>query len=324
MTKMYSRISGTGRCLPERILTNAELEKMVDTTDEWIRSRTGIERRHIAADDQTTADLAEGAARKAMEAAGVEPGEIDFLVVGTTTPDYVFPNVGCLLQERLGIGGFAAFSVEAACSGFIYALSIADKFISSGQAKRALVIGAETLSRIVDWTDRSTCVIFGDGAGAVVLEPSLEQGVMSTHLRADGHYKDLLYHPYGASRHRQPEDEEGPFIHMKGNEVFKVAVKRLESIVDETLAANDLERGSIDWLIPHQANFRIIQLTAKRLGMPMEKVILTLQDHGNTSAASVPMALDVAVQDGRVKRGDLLLLEAFGGGFTWGSALIRY
>jgi len=324
MTKIYSRISGTGRCLPERILTNAELEKMVDTTEEWILARTGIERRHIAADNQTTTDLAEGAAREAMKAAGVEPGEIDFLVVGTTTPDVVFPNVGCLLQERLGIGGFAAFSVEAACSGFIYALSIADRYVATGQASRALVIGAETLSRITDWTDRSTCVIFGDGAGAVVLEPSNEQGVISTHLRADGQYKDLLYHPYGASKHRQPEDEEGPFIHMKGNEVFKVAVKSLESIVDETMAANELERGSIDWLIPHQANLRIIQLTAKRLGMPMEKVILTLQDHGNTSAASVPMALDVAVRDRRVKRGDLLLLEAFGGGFTWGSALIRY
>jgi 3-oxoacyl-[acyl-carrier-protein] synthase-3 len=324
MTQIYSRISGTGRYLPERILTNKELEKIVDTTDEWIRARTGIERRHIAADDQTTVDLAEGAARKAMEAAGVGPGEIDFLVVGTTTPDVVFPNVGCLLQERLGIGGFAAFSVEAACSGFIYALSIADKFICSGEAKRALVVGAETLSRMTDWTDRSTCVIFGDGAGAVVLEPSSDQGVISTHLRADGQYKDLLYHPYGTSKQQKPGDKEGPFIHMKGNEVFKVAVKRLESIVDETMSANNLERGAIDWLIPHQANLRIIQLTAKRLGMPMEKVILTLQDHGNTSAASVPMALDVAVRDGRVKRGDLLLLEAFGGGFTWGSALIRY
>jgi len=324
MTKLYSRISGTGRCLPERILTNAELEKMVDTTDEWIRSRTGIERRHIAADDQTTLDLAEGAARQAMEAAGVEPGEIDFLVVGTTTPDVVFPNLGCLLQERLGIGGFAAFSLEAACSGFIYALSIADQFIVGGKAKRALVIGAETLSRITDWTDRATCVIFGDGAGAVVLETSAEPGVISTHLRADGQYKDLLYCPYGTSRKQQPEDKEGPFIHMKGNEVFKVAVKRLESIVDETMAANNLEHGSIDWLIPHQANLRIIQLTARRLDMPMEKVVLTVQDHGNTSAASVPMALDVAVRDGRVKRGDLLMLESFGGGFTWGAALIRY
>ncbi|MAF83516.1 MAG: 3-oxoacyl-ACP synthase [Chromatiales bacterium] len=324
MTKMYSRISGTGRCLPERILTNADLAQMVDTSDEWIRTRTGIERRHIAAEDQTTTDLAEGAARQAMEVAGVAPGDIDFLVVGTTTPDVVFPNVGCLVQERLGIGGFAAFSLEAACSGFIYALSVADQFVSSGKARRALVIGAETLSRIIDWNDRSTCVIFGDGAGAVVLEPSDEPGIISTHLRADGQYKDLLYHPYGTSKKQQADDDEQPFLQMKGNEVFKVAVRRLESIVDETMATNNLERGSIDWLIPHQANLRIIQLTAKRLGMSMEKVIMTLRDHGNTSAASVPMALDVAVRDGRVNRGDLLLLEAFGGGFTWGSALIRY
>jgi 3-oxoacyl-[acyl-carrier-protein] synthase-3 len=236
----------------------------------------------------------------------------------------VFPNVACLVQERLGIHGCAAFSIEAACSGFIYALSVADRFVATGGAQHALVIGAETLSRIVDYEDRATAVIFGDGAGAVVLEPTDEQGIISCHLHADGRYKDLLYHPYGASKHRKPEDTEGPFIHMRGNEVFKVAVKSLESIVDETLAANDLEKGSIDWLIPHQANLRIIQLTAKRLGMPMDKVVLTLKDQGNTSAASVPMALDVAVRDGRVQRGDMVLLEAFGGGFTWGSALVRY
>jgi len=324
MTVRYSRIAGTGRYLPDKILTNHDLERIVDTTDEWIRARTGIERRHIAADDQTTSDLAEMAARQALDAAGVEPGEIDFIVVGTTTPDVVFPNIGCLLQERLGIRGCAAFSVEAACSGFIYALSIADRFVATGQAQHALVIGAETLSRMTDYDDRSTCVIFGDGAGAVVLEPSSDPGVISCHLRADGHYKDLLYHPYGVSKQRGPDDTEGPYIHMRGNEVFKVAVKSLESIVDETLTANDLHEGDIDWLIPHQANLRIIQATAKRLGMSMEKVVLTLQDQGNTSAASVPMALDVAVKDGRVKRGDLLLLEAFGGGFTWGSALIRF
>lgn len=321
---MYSRIAGTGRYLPERVLTNQDLEKMVDTTDEWIRSRTGIERRHIAADDQTTADLAELAARQALDAAGLQPEDIDFIVVGTTSPDTVFPNVACLVQERLGIHGCAAFSIEAACSGFIYALSVADRFVATGGAQHALVIGAETLSRIVDYEDRATAVIFGDGAGAVVLEPADEQGIISCHLRADGRYKDLLYHPYGASKHRKPEDTEGPFIHMRGNEVFKVAVKSLESIVDETLAANDLEKGAIDWLIPHQANLRIIQLTAKRLDMPMEKVVLTLKDQGNTSAASVPMALDVAVRDGRVRRGDMVLLEAFGGGFTWGSALVRY
>jgi len=324
MTSRYSRIAGTGRYLPERIMTNKDLEQVVDTTDEWIRTRTGIERRHIAADDQTTTDLAEGAAREALAAAGVGPEDIDFLVVGTTTPDVVFPNVGCLLQERLGIRGCPAFSVEAACSGFIYALSVADRFVATGQAQRALVIGAETLSRMTDYSDRATCVIFGDGAGAAVLEPASEPGIISCHLHADGHYKDLLYHPYGVSKQRGPDDTEGPFIHMRGNEVFKVAVKSLESIVDETLAANAIDKSDIDWLIPHQANYRIIQATAKRLGMSMEKVVLTLQDHGNTSAASVPMALDVAVRDGRVKRGDLLLLEAFGGGFTWGSALIRY
>jgi 3-oxoacyl-[acyl-carrier-protein] synthase-3 len=320
----YSRIAGTGRYLPERVLTNAELEARVDTTDEWIRSRTGIERRHIAADDQTTADLAEQAALNAMAAAGVTAADIDFVVVGTTTPDFVFPNVGCLLQERLGISACPAFSVEAACSGFIYALSIADRFVASGSAKCALVVGAETLSRITDWTDRNTCVLFGDGAGAVILQPADEPGIMACHLGADGTYKDLLYHPYGASRHQQPGETEGPYIHMKGNEVFKVAVKTLEGIVETTLAASQLEASAIDWLIPHQANIRIIQATAKRLGMPMEKVVLTVQDQGNTSAASVPMALDVAVCDGRVKRGDLLLLEGFGGGFTWGSALIRY
>jgi 3-oxoacyl-[acyl-carrier-protein] synthase-3 len=321
---MYSRIAGTGRCLPERVVTNADLEHVVETTDEWIRSRTGIERRHIAADGQTTADLAEGAARAAMAAAGVTAADIDFIVVGTTTPDYVFPNVGCIVQDRLGAHGCPAFSVEAACSGFIYALSIADRFIASGGARCALVIGAETLSRMTDWSDRTTCVLFGDGAGAVVLKPAEAPGILSCHLGADGAYRDLLYHPYGVSRQQRPGETAGPYIHMKGNEVFKVAVKTLETIVDATLAANHLERSAIDWLIPHQANIRIIQATAKRLDMPMEKVVLTLQDHGNTSAASVPMALDVAVRDGRVQRGQLLLLEAFGGGFTWGSSLIRF
>lgn len=321
---MYSRIAGTGRYLPQRILSNKDLERMVDTSDEWIRERTGIERRHIAAPEQTTADLCELAARQALQAAAIEAADIDFLVVGTTTPDLVFPNVGCLVQERLGIHGCPAFSVEAACTGFIYALSIADRFVATGQAKRALVIGAETLSRIVDWKDRTTCVLFGDGAGAVVLEPSSQPGIMSCHLGADGRYKDLLCFPYGPSYRPDATFGEGAFIQMKGNEVFKVAVKTLEGIVEQTLTANQLERSAIDWLIPHQANIRIIQATAKRLELPMEKVVLTLQDHGNTSAASVPMALDVAVRDGRIRRGDLILLEAFGGGFTWGAALIRY
>lgn len=322
---MYSRIAGTGHFAPAKVVTNADLEKMVDTSDEWIRSRSGIERRHIAEASETTVDLAEQASRAAMEAAGVGPEDVDFIVVGTTTPDLVFPNVGCLLQDRLGIHGCPAFSLEAACSGFIYALSVADKFVSTGQAKCALVVGAETLSRITDWTDRSTCVLFGDGAGAVILKPAEDAGIISTHLRADGRYKDLLTAKTGISV-QPPGDalRDGFNVRMAGNEIFKVAVKSLESIVDETLVANNLDRTEIDWLIPHQANIRIIQATAKRLDMPMDKVILTIQEYGNTSAASVPMALDVAVRDGRVRRGQLLLLEAFGGGLTWGSALVRY
>ncbi|MEJ2515245.1 MAG: ketoacyl-ACP synthase III [Gammaproteobacteria bacterium] len=320
----YSRIIGTGRYLPEKVLTNFDLEKMVETSDEWIRSRSGIERRHIAADGELTSDLAEKAARQAMAAAGVEAGELDLIIVGTTTPDRVFPNVACLVQERLGAGGCAAFSLEAACSSFIYALGVADKFVATGAARTALVIGAETLSRITDWTDRATAVLFGDGAGAVVLRASETPGILSTHLHADGRYKDLLYFPTGVSTGMRPAGEEGNGIKMKGNEVFKVAVNTLGRIVDETLESNDLGKGDVDWLIPHQANTRIIQATAKKLDMPMERVVLTVQDHGNTSAASVPMALDVAVRDGRIRPGDLLLLEAFGGGFTWGSALVRW
>lgn len=321
---MYSRIAGTGRYLPERVLTNPELEKMVGTTDEWIRERTGIERRHLAAPGQTTADLAEQAARRAMEDAGVGPADIDFIVVGTTTPDQLFPNVGCLVQDRLGIHGCPAFSVEAACTGFVYALSVADRFVASGLAKCALVIGAETLSRITDWNDRATCVLFGDGAGAVVLRPAEEPGIMSCRLGADGAYKDLLYFPYGPSRRPQSMYAADAFIRMKGNEVFKVAVKTLEGLVVDTLLAHGLQTDAIDWLIPHQANLRVIQATAKRLDLPMERVVVTLPEHGNTSAASVPIALDVAIRDGRIQRGDLLLLEALGGGFTWGASLVRY
>jgi 3-oxoacyl-[acyl-carrier-protein] synthase-3 len=293
---------------------------MVDTSDEWIRSRTGIERRHIAADGETTVDLAEFAARRALDAAGIAPGDVDFIAFGTTTPDLVFPNCGVLLQARLGCRNVPAFSVETACAGFMYALSIADKYVRSGEVKRALVIGAETLSRITDWNDRSTAVLFADGAGAVVLTPAAEPGLHSTHLHADGHYKDLLYCGSGVSKGFAPQLT----ITMAGNEVFKVAVTKLGQAVDETLAANGLSKEALDWLVPHQANIRIIQAMARRLEMPMEKVILTVQDHGNTSAASVPLALDVAVRDGRIKRGELLLLEAFGGGFTWGSALVRY
>jgi len=321
---MYSRIAGTGRSLPDKIVTNADLEKTVDTTDEWIRTRTGIERRHIAADHETTASLAIQAGRNALESAGVSAEDVDMVVVGTTTPDLIFPNVGCLVQEALGIGEAPAFSVEAACSGFIFALSVADKYVRAGESTCALVIGAETLSRIVDWSDRQTCVLFGDGAGAVVLKPSDEPGIISTHIKANGRYKDLLYCPSGVSKQRAPGEFGPDFIRMRGNEVFKVAVTKLGEIVEQTLAANGMQKEDIDWLIPHQANNRIIAATAKKLAMPMEKVVVTVQDHGNTSAASVPLALDVAVRDGRIQRGQTLLLEAFGGGFTWGSALIRY
>ncbi len=317
---IYSRITGTGSYLPERIVSNADLEQMVDTTDEWIKTRTGIERRHIAADGETTVDLAEKAARRALDAAGIAPQDVDFIAFGTTTPDLIFPNCGVLLQQRLGCIGVPAFSVETACAGFMYALSIADKYVRCGESRRALVIGAETLSRITDWNDRATAVLFADGAGAVVLEPASEAGLLSTHLHADGRYHEMLYCGSGVSRGMQPK----PVISMAGKEVFRIAVTKLGAVVDETLAANGLERSAIDWLVPHQANIRIIQATASKLDMPLERVIVTVQDHGNTSAASVPLALDVGVRDGRIKRGDLLLLEAFGGGFTWGSALVRY
>jgi 3-oxoacyl-[acyl-carrier-protein] synthase-3 len=319
---MYSRIAGTGSYLPERVVTNQELEATVDTTDEWIRTRTGIEQRHIAADDETTSDLAYHASLAAMDAAGVVPHEIDMIVVGTCTPDLVFPNVACLLQERLGIGGGPAFSVEAACSGFMYAFSVADQFIRTGTIRRALVVGAETMSRIVDWTDRETCVLFGDGAGAVVIEASEEPGTIYSNLGADGKYKNMLYAEMGISK--KSTVPAAAFIRMNGNDVFKMAVRTLERMVDQVIEENDIKQGDIDWFVPHQANLRIINATAKRLKIPMERVVLTVAQHGNTSAASVPMALDTAVQDGRIKRGDLLLLEAFGGGFTWGASLIRY
>ncbi|NOX70956.1 MAG: ketoacyl-ACP synthase III [Gammaproteobacteria bacterium] len=321
---IYSKIAGTGRYLPERILTNADLEKMVDTTDEWIRTRTGVERRHVAADDQTTSDLCVEAARIAMEDAGVTPDDIDLIVVGTTSPDLIFPNVATLVQHRLGIHGCPAFSIEAACTGFLYALTTTDKFIRAGDTKCALVIGAEIITKLIDWTDRTTCVLFGDGAGAVIVKPSAEPGILSCHLGADGQYKDLLYYPVGASKDLHKAGVGDSKILMKGNEVFKVAVRTLGKVAQQALEANGIDKEDLDWLIPHQANLRIIQATAKRLGLPMEKVILTVQDHGNTSAASVPMALDVGVRDGRIQRGQLILLEAFGGGFTWGSVLLRY
>jgi len=320
---IYSRITGTGSYLPEKVLTNQDLEKMVDTSDAWIRERTGIESRRIAQKGQLTVDLAEPAARNALEAAGKKTADIDLVIVATTTPDRVFPSTACLLQQRLGIRGPAAFDIQAVCTGFVYALSVADKFIRTGAARCALVVGAETLSRIVNWEDRTTCVLFADGAGAVVLEASEEQGLISTHLHADGSYESLLT-TVGADGVDDPLSGGRAFIEMRGNEVFRIAVNTLERIVDETLAANNMDKGDIDWLVPHQANIRIIQATARKLSMPMERVVVTIDHHGNTSAASIPLALDVAVRDGRIRRGETVLMEAFGSGFTWGSVLLKF
>ena len=324
MAQIYSRIMATGSALPERVLTNADLEKFVDTSDEWIYSRTGIRQRHIVAEGETTGDLATLAAQRALDAAGVKASELDLIILGTTTPDIIFPSTACLVQHRLGANGCAAFDVNAACSGFVYALGVADKFIRSGQSKKVLVIGAETLTRMVDWNERETCVLFGDGAGAVVLEAASEPGIYATCLHADGGYKELLYNPVGVSVGFKDESNHGVRIRMSGREVFKVAVKTLDSLVEETLNAAGMDASQLDWLIPHQANLRIIEATAKRLNMPMEQVIVTVQEHANTSSGSVPLALDYAVRSGKVKRGQNLLLEAFGGGFTWASALLRY
>ena len=319
----YSRIAGTGSYLPEKVLTNADLEKMVETSDQWIQDRTGIRERHIAAENETTCDLAEKAARNAMDAAGVGPDDIDLIILATTTPDNIFPSTACLVHSRLDIHGCAAFDVQAVCSGFVYALATADNFIKAGSAKCALIIGAETLSRIIDWTDRSTCILFGDGAGAVVLKASDEPGILSTHLHADGDYEKLLHVPVGISKGFELVEQGGAYIQMQGNEVFKMAVRTLGRIVDETLEHNGMDKHDIDWLVPHQANTRIISATAKKLDMNMEKVILTVGEHGNTSAASIPLAFDVAVRDGRIQEGQIVLMEAFGGGFTWGSALLK-
>ena len=323
--RIHSRIAGTGSYLPEKVVTNDDLSKVVDTSDEWIRTRTGIRQRHVAADGQTSSDMGHQAALKAIEAAGIDPSGIDLIVVGTTTPDYVFPSTACLIQQKLGIPGCPAFDVNAACSGFLFALSVADQFIRTGSARTVLVVGVETLTRMVDWTDRTTCVLFGDGAGAVVLKADADTGILSTHLHADGNKRDLLCCPVGVSAGFDNSlPNAGVRITMAGNEVFKHAVKALDSVVDEALEANGLDKGDLDWLIPHQANLRIIEATAKRLDMSMDQVVVTVDKHGNTSSASVPMALDHAVRSGRVERGQLLLLEAFGGGFTWGSALLRY
>mgnify|MGYP000267549217 FL=1 len=316
-----SKIAGTGSYLPEKVLTNTDLEAMVETSDQWITDRTGIKKRHIIADDQTTTDLAFLAAEKAIAAADIENSEIDLIIVATTTPTRIFPSTASLVQEKLNIGGCPAFDIQAVCTGFVYALTVADKFIKSGSVKNALVIGAEALSRVVDWTDRNTCVLFGDGAGAVILQATEEPGILSTHIHCDGKYNNLLTVPSGPGSF---DSEASSFIEMQGNDVFKVAVKTLSSIVDETLAANNLDKSDVDWLIPHQANTRIIAATAKKLSMSMDSVVVTVGEHGNTSAASIPLALDTAVRDGRVQRGETLLLEAFGGGFTWGSALLKY
>lgn len=321
---MYSRITGTGSYLPEKVLTNQDMEKMVDTTDEWIVERTGIRERHIV-EMESASDMAEHAARRALEMAGKNPEDVDLIVVGTSTPDLVFPSTACLLQNNLGIrNGGAAMDVQAACSGFTYALSVADNFIRSGAAKCALVVGTEAMSKILDWTDRGTCILFGDGAGAVLLEASDEPGILSTHIHADGAYEHLLSVNAGISRNQEILRAEGALLQMRGNEVFKVAVNTLGRIVDETLEANGMTKADVNWLVPHQANIRIIQATARKLDMSMDNVVVTVDKHGNTSAASIPLALDVAVRDGRIKRGEIILLEAFGGGFTWGSALIKF
>ena len=320
----FSRITGTGGYLPERILTNHDLEEMVDTTDEWIQERTGIKQRHIAAEGETTADLGAKAARLAMQMGGKTAEDIDLIIVATTTPAKIFPSTACLVQQQLGIHGCPAFDVQAVCTGFVYALATANSFIRSGMAKTALVIGAETLSRIVDWTDRTTCVLFADGAGAVILEESDEPGILSTHLHADGRYEELLHVPNVRPSDTSDAQKIEAHICMKGNEVFKMAVNTLGRIADETLAANNFAKEDIDWLVPHQANTRIITATARKLKLPMDKVVVTVDTHGNTSAASVPLALDTAVRDGRIKKDDSVILEAFGGGFTWGSALLKF
>ena len=320
----YSRIMATGGYLPERILTNAELEKMVDTSADWIVERTGIEQRHLAAADETTTDLAEQAARRAIEAAGIAASGVDLIIVATTTPDHIFPSVASDLQDRLGCNGCPAFDIQAVCTGFVYAMSVADQFIRAGSSRCALVVGAETFSRIIDWNDRSTCILFGDGAGAVLLEAAPEPGILTSRLHADGAHKKLLWVPAGVSRGYDQTRVNQAFVEMRGNEVFRFAVRTLERLVDETLQAAGLKAGQLDWLVPHQANERILAATARKLGLPMRQVINTVRYHANTSAASVPLALDVGISDGRIQRGQLVMLEAFGGGFTWGSVLFRY
>ena len=320
----HARIIGTGGYLPEKILTNADLEQMIETTADWIVERTGVEERHVAAPGETTCDLAEQASRRALEAAGIEARDIDLIVLGTTTPDHVFPSVATQLQHRLGCHGGPAFDVQAVCTGFVYAMDIARRFIATGATRRALVVGADTFTRIIDWRDRGTCILFGDGAGAVVLEATGEPGIIDSRLHADGRYKELLWVPAGVSSGYDQTQRNAAFVEMRGSEVFKVAVHTLKEIAEQILTANGMTVTDVNWLIPHQANRRILAATAKRLGLPEERMVDCVRLHGNTSAASVPLALDVAVRDGRIQRGDILLLEGFGGGFTWGAVLLKY
>lgn len=321
---VYSRITGTGSYLPDRVVTNKDLEKTLDTTDDWIRERTGIKRRHVAADGETTSDMGLTAAYKAIEMAGIEVGDIDLIIVGTSTPDKIFPSTACIMQRKLGIHGCPAFDINAACSGFVYILDIANRMIQTGGAKTALVVGSETMSRIVNWQDRGTAVLFGDGAGAVILQACEKPGVLSTHIHSDGQYENLLEVPQGVSSGFDADRDGGPYIRMNGNAVFRKAVAMLGSASLEILAKNNIDKSEVDWMVPHQANLRIIAAAAKKLDMPMERVIVTVDEQANTSSASIPLALDTAVRDGRIQRGQLLLFGAFGAGFTWGSALVRY
>jgi len=318
---MYARIVGTGGYLPEKVLTNHDLARMVDTSDEWIVTRTGIRQRHIAAADQKASDLALEASRRALNAAGIGAEQLSLIVVATTTPDMIFPSTACILQAKLGVHGCAAFDVQAVCSGFTYALATADAFIRAGQCRYALVVGTEVYSRILDWTDRATCVLFGDGAGAVVVAAGERPGILGSKLHADGGYTKILSVPGQVSGGAV---QGKAFVTMEGNAVFKFAVRVLEEVVEETLAAYGVKRSAIDWLIPHQANLRIIEATARKLGLPMHKVVVTVDRHANTSAASIPLALDEAVRDGRIVSGQHVLLEAVGGGFTWGAVLVKW
>ena len=314
---IYSKIKGCGSYLPKKVLTNADLESTLDTTDEWITTRTGIKKRHIVAEGEFTSDLAYEAAKIAISDANIKSSEIDLILVATTTPDKIFPSTACILQKKLGIDECAAFDIQAVCSGFIYALSVADKFIKTGSAKNVLVVGADAMSTITDYSDRSNAILWGDGSGAVVLSQSDEEGILSTHIHAKGEYEELLHVP------RNGQQGFKDTIDMKGNQVFKMAVNTLDMIVDETLNANNLAKEDIDWVVPHQANIRILEATAKKLNMSMDKLIVTIDEQGNTSAASIPLALDFGIKQKKIKPGHLILMEAFGGGFTWGSALIR-